>query len=243
MGTVLITGANRGIGLALVEEYVGNGYSVIACCRDPASATALVALADAHDGRIDVVPLDVGSTESIRSLGTAVGDRPIDIILNNAGINGTPKPQSADEIDPENWIYTMRVNALGPLLVVQALRDNLFAGDEKKVVAITSVYGSIGKDFGKGYSGAENRYAYRSSKAALNNGMRRLAEDWEKHGVIVGIIDPGFVQTDMTGEMALNSEYSIAGNQSAIGIAARIAALTPEDSGQFTRFSGEPVPW
>ncbi|OCK58404.1 SDR family oxidoreductase [Bradyrhizobium sp. LMTR 3] len=243
MTTVLITGANRGIGLALAQQYATEGVEVIACCREPASAEALNALVVAHGNRIRIIRLEVSDEASIASMKRELGDQPIDILINNAGINGTPKPQSANSIDAENWIKTMRVNALGPILIAQALRDNVKRGYEKKVVTISSVYGSTTKDYGAGYPSSLDRYAYRASKAALNNSMRGLARDWAEDGVLVGILDPGFVRTDMPGELARNSSQSISADESARGLKQCIAELTPATSGTFQRFWGEAIPW
>ncbi|QQO35580.1 SDR family oxidoreductase [Bradyrhizobium diazoefficiens] len=243
MTKVLITGANRGVGFGLVRQYVADGAEVIACCRNPANADALGDLASSFEGRIRVMRLDVGDEASISSLKESLGDEPIDVLISNAGINGTPKDQSATRIDPENWINTVRVNALGPMLLAQALAENLRCGSKKKLVAISSVFGSNAKDYGAGVATATNRYAYRASKAALNNGMRGLARDWAKDGIIVGILDPGWVRTDMAGEAAVASPTSISADESASGIKGRIDLLGPESSGIFQRFWGEPIPW
>ncbi|WP_375784905.1 SDR family oxidoreductase [Bradyrhizobium sp. Pha-3] len=243
MTRVLITGANRGVGLALVHQYASAGSEVIACCRDPQNAQELQNLARNSGDRVKIMQLDVADQASISALKQAVGVQPIDILINNAGINGTPKPQSANCIDAENWMLTMRINALGPILVAQALRDNILHSSEKKVVAISSVYGSITKDYGAGYASSRERYAYRSSKAALNNIMHALARDWAADGVLVGILDPGFVRTDMTGELGRTSSSSISAEESASGLKDRIAQLTTETSGEFQRFWGEPIPW
>src|SRR5262249_33378481 len=157
--------------------------------------------------------------------------------------NGTPKDQSAARIDAENWMHTMRVNALGPILISQALIENLRRGRGKKLVAISSVFGSNAKDYGAGVATATNRYAYRASKAALNNGMRGLARDWANDGILVGILDPGWVRTDMAGELALASPKSISPEESARGIKGRVSKLGPESSGMFQRFWGESIPW
>lgn len=243
MITVLITGANRGVGLALVRQYAADGAEVIACCRNPASADALKDLATSSDHRIRVMALDVVDDASVTSLKRALGDEPIDILIHNAGINGTPKDQSAARIDAENWINTMRVNALGPMLISQALAENLRRGSEKKLVAISSVFGSNTKDYGAVVATGTNRYAYRASKAALNNGMRGLARDWANDGIVVCILDPGWVRTDMAGEAAIASPTSISPDESARGIKQRISETGVEGSGVFQRFWGEPIPW
>lgn len=240
MTTVLITGANRGVGLALARQYVANGSQVIACCREPAKADALQQITSSSN-RVRIFPLDLADETSIRTVKRILGDEPIDILLHNAGSNGFPKPQTAYEIDGENYVQCMRVNALGPMLLSQALFANLKAGSDKKLVAITSTYGSISKEWTRTVN-AHERYAYRASKAALNSGMRALSRDWAEHGVIVGLMDPGWVRTDM----ALTSGESacmISPDESAAAIIKRIGKLTPAISGDFTRFNGDTLPW
>ncbi|MDA9503999.1 hypothetical protein XI09_04235 [Bradyrhizobium sp. CCBAU 11386] len=242
MTTVLITGAGRGIGLALSRHYAADGANVIGCCREPARADALKDLAAVSRGRVRILQLDVSDEASIRSLKRALNEQPIDILINNAGIVG-PATQSADCIDAEGWITTLRVNALAPILIAQALRDNLRRSSEKKLVAISSDAGSNSVDCYRGSALSRNRYAYRASKAALNNGMHRLARDWADDGVLVGIVNPGFVRTDMTGASAAASSASISPEDSARGIIQRIAELTSDTSGAFQDYRGEPMQW
>lgn len=242
MTTVLITGANRGVGLALARQYVAGGAEVIACCRDTARADGLKELA-VSSGRVRILQLDVADEASIASLKRTLGDQPIDILINNAGINGTPKPQSADRIDPENWLTTMRVNALSPMLIAHALRENLKRSSEKKLVAISSDMASTGVDYGATSLIRSERYAYRASKAALNNGMRGLARDWAADGVLVAMLNPGFVRTDMTGARGVASPISISAEESASGLIHCIAELTSANSGSFQDYNGEPLAW
>ncbi|NPC59404.1 SDR family oxidoreductase [Caenimonas soli] len=242
MTTVLITGANRGVGLALVKEYATGGDQVIATCREPAKADALNSFAMASNGRVRILPLEIADEVSIASLKRVLADEPIDIIINNAAINGTPKEQTYLRIDGENYIHAVRVNALGPMLLSQALFANLRRGTAKRLVAITSSYGSIGRDWDRTVT-AHERYAYRASKAALNMGMRSLSRDWAEFGVIVGIIEPGWVRTDMGGKSALETATSISAEESARGMKDCISKLTPETSGIFQRFWGEVLPW
>ena len=229
MTTVLVTGANRGIGLEFVRQYVADGAEVIACCRDPAAASELQALAKAS-GRVRVMRLDVASAADIAALTGALAGQPIDILINNAGISG-PQRQSADDIDLEGWLETFRVNTVAPVAVSQALHANLKAGAGKKLAAITSQLGSIANNGG-------GRYAYRSSKAALNDAMRGLSRDWAGDGIAVGIFHPGWVRTDMGGQSApVSPEASVR------GLKQRIAALGPKTSGAFEDYSGAALPW
>lgn len=242
MTTVLITGASRGIGLAIARQYAADRADVIGCCREPAVANALKDLAVVSGGRVQIMQLDVSDETSIASLKRALNEQPIDILINNAGILG-PETQSDDDIDAEGWITTLRVNALAPILIAQALRDNLRRSSEKKLVAISSEAGSTSMDCYRGSALGRNRYAYRASKAALNNGMHRLARDWASDGVLVGILSPGFVRTDMAGARAAASSVSISPEDSARGIIRRIAELTSDTSGAFQDYRGESLPW
>ncbi|OSI73182.1 SDR family oxidoreductase [Bradyrhizobium canariense] len=239
MTRVLITGANRGIGLALARQYSAGGAEVIACCRNPSTANALNELVASSGGQVRVIELDVADDASIASLKRAIGDLPIDVLINNAGINGTPKAQSAERIDVDGWMTTMRINALAPVLIAQALRDNLLRGSQKKLVAISSDYASTGTNYGS----SRERYAYRASKAALNNGMRGLARDWAEDGILVGILYPGWVRTDMGGERASASPKSISAEHSALCLTRRIAELAPASSGAFLDYNGETLDW
>lgn len=228
MTTALITGANRGVGLALTQQYAAEGAEVIACCRDPERGNALKELAASSKGRIRVMQLDVAEQVSIASLKRALHDQPVDILINNAGISGL----SVNQIEPDGWMKTLRVNALAPMLIAQSLRDNLGRGSEKKLVAISSNFGST--------SGAgSGSYAYRASKAALNNGMRGLSRDWAPDGILVAILHPGWVRTDMGGrEVAF-----ISPEESARGLIRRIAELTPANSGTFQDYRGVAIRW
>lgn len=242
MTTVLITGANRGIGLALARQYAADGAEVIACSRDPGRAGALKELAAASGGRVRIMQLEVADDASIASLKRTLGDQPIDILINNAGITG-PEPQSADSIDAGGWLTTLRVNALAPILIAQALHDNLNRGTEKKLVAISSDAGANSFDCYYGSPAGRHRYAYRASKAALNSGMRGLARDWAADGVLVGILNPGWVRTDMGGPRAAASSASISPEESARGIIRRIAELTSATSGAFRDYGGVTIAW
>lgn len=230
MARILITGASRGIGLEFVRQYAAEGAEVLACARDPDSATELAELAKADAGRIRVLQLDVADAGAIRRLGESLAGEALDVVINNAGISG-PRPQSADAIDPEGWVAAFRVNTVAPLLLAQALHDALRRGGAKKLVAITSQLGSIANNSG-------GQYAYRTSKAALNDAMKGLSRDWAGEGILVGIFHPGWVQTDMGGRGApLSVEASVK------GLRQRIAELTPATSGTFRDYSGATLPW
>lgn len=228
MTAVLVTGANRGVGLALTRQYADDGAEVIACCRDPARADVLRDLAVSSAGRVQIWQLNVADEASIASLSRALGDRPLDILINNAAIANL----SVNRIEAEGWMTTLRTNALAPMLIAQELRENLRRGFEKKLVVISSNFGSTS-------SAGGGSYAYRASKAALNNGMRGLSRDWAYDGILVGILHPGWVRTDMGGgEVA-----AVSPEESARGLIRRIADLTPATSGSFRDYRGGTIRW
>jgi NAD(P)-dependent dehydrogenase (short-subunit alcohol dehydrogenase family) len=231
MPTVLVTGANRGIGLEFVRQYAEDGARVLAACRDPQGATALGDLTRETSGRVQVLPLDVASDASVAALAAAVGAEPIDILIANAGIMGPQDQQQPGRLDFDGWLETLSVNALGPVRVASALHANLKAGRAKRLVAITSGMGSIGGASG-GY------FAYRSSKAALNMAWRNLAFAWKSEGMICVAMSPGWVQTDMGGAGA-----DLTPAQSVSAMRRLIDDFGPKDSGRFVGSRGDDVEW
>jgi NAD(P)-dependent dehydrogenase (short-subunit alcohol dehydrogenase family) len=229
MSTVVITGANRGIGLEFARQYATDGAKVIACVREPHKADALKELAAANRN-IDLRPLDTSNYGACSALGKELASEPIDILINNAGYYG-PKRQIADDMDFEGWAYTFAVNTLGPLALAQALRENLKRGLERKLIAISSGMASTEENGG-------GSLAYRASKAALNNVMKSLSVDWRRDGIIAVALDPGWVQTDMGGKSAPTPP-----EQSVSGMRKVIAGLTPADSGKFLRWNGGERAW
>src|SRR5436305_4040222 len=229
MSTVLATGVNRGIGLEFVRQYASDDAKVIACARDPKDADDLKQLATEHR-QIEIRTLDTSDFKACAALGKQLAHEAIDILINNAGTYG-PKRQSANDMDFEGWAYTFAVNTMGPLALSQALHENLKRGREKKLVTITSGMASTATTEG-GY------LAYRASKAAVNNVMRNLSVDWRKDGIIVAVLSPGWVRTDMGGAGApLSPEQSVSGMRQVI------ADLTQSDSGKFLNWDGGERPW
>ncbi len=225
MKTILITGANRGIGLELARRYASDGDKVLACCRNPQEATDLKAL----EG-VKVFQLDVTDGASVKALKADLGDMPVDILINNAGIN--LEPQSFEEMDFDKWEETFRVNSIGPFRVVQALIDNVKAGKDKKIVTISSKMGSVGNVY---YGGA---IAYSSSKSAVNMVTKILANRFRDDGIIAVPLHPEWVRTDMGGPGA-----RISAEESAAGLRKVIAGLTLAESGRFFQYDGEELPW
>jgi len=227
---VLVTGANRGLGLEFAKQYAEDGATVFACCRDPHTAKTLRKVSDAAGGKVSLHALDVTNASAVSNLANAFGDEPVDVLINNAGIYG-PKNQSADDMDFEGWAETFAINSMAPLRVAQAFHRNLKKGREKKLVTITSGMGSTAHHPG-------SYFAYRASKAAVNNVMRGLAEAWKPDAIVVALIHPGWVKTDMGGRNAdLEPHESIAGMRKVI------AGLSPARSGKFLDYRGEELPW
>lgn len=224
-GTVLITGANRGVGLALAQTFSQAGFSVIGTARKPAAAIALQKLP------VRVVELDVTDLESVANLAREIGNEPIDILINNAGILSEEAAEFT-EVDIERLATEFQVNALGPLRITQALLPNVMAGNRKIVANISSMMGSM----------ELNTFAccmgYRASKAALNSFTKTLAVDMAKQKSIFVVLHPGYVRTDMNG-----GKGQITAAQSAAGLYAVISGLDKSDNGKFFNYDGKPMPW
>ena len=228
MTTVLITGANRGIGLELTRRYAARGDKVIACCRNPAAAEDLKAVA----GDVRVEALDVTDAGAIDKLAADLDGQALDTLINNAGILGPDyEKQSLLDMDFDGWAETFAVNTMAPARIMQKLMPNLRASSDPKVVTITSQMGALALDM-------TMAYAYCSSKAALNKFMKLAAIELGKSGVNVCVIHPGWVQTDMGGPNA-----AITAEESASGIVATIDKLNADNNGSFWKWNGEPHEW
>lgn len=222
---VLITGANRGIGLELVRQYaLRDDVTVFAACRR--TSDELEALAS---DRVIIVPLDVTDAESIQqSVNCVMGH--LDVLINNAGIN---RPnQALSVIQPETMLEIFNVNTVAPLMVTRAYLDLLKKSENPRLVNISSSMGSLDD---RTYGGS---YAYSTSKAALNMVTRGLAADLRSTGITVLTLDPGWVQTDMGGDGA-----PLTPPESALGIIKVIDGLTAKDSGTFLRWDGSVHAW
>ena len=227
MATIAITGAARGIGLELTRQYAAAGDQLLAFCRNPQKADALNRLA-AETGKVRVIAMDVGDDASVKRAAAEAGDAPIDILLNVAGISGPSRPE-LESSDWAMWQESFNVMTMGPLRVLQALLPRLQAG--AKVINITSQIAASTWPTG-GF------YAYGAAKAGLNRMMRSVAVDLRDRGIIVGLVHPGWVQTDMGGPNA-----EITPQESAEGIRKVTQAWTLDRSGDFLKWNGETHPW
>ena len=237
MSTILITGANRGLGLEFTRQYAADGWKVIACCRNPDKADDLVSLAADH---ADVVmeKLDVTDHAAIDALGEKYAGVAIDVLLNNAGIIG-PLPiaenierQSFGSMEYDVWEDVLRVNTFAPVKMAEVFLENVAASEQKKIVTISSTVGSITEMAIPGL-------AYASSKTALNRVMTIIAGEVKKRGVIVAMYCPGYVKTrmDAFGYAMVEIPDSIA------ALRPMIADLTIEQTGSYTGHDGRTIGW
>jgi NAD(P)-dependent dehydrogenase (short-subunit alcohol dehydrogenase family) len=237
--TVLITGANRGLGLEFAKQYAAKGWNVIATARKPDEAFELNKLADERQN-LDVVQVDVADIASVDALAKSLAGRPIDLLINNAGFFGDPMKTQLGTIDFTLWDQFYRVNALGPVKVTEALLPNLEAGRMKKVIAVTSRAGAFSYNTDPQLPKMPGHYFYNGAKAALNMMFVTLANDTKARGLTVAVVSPGQVDTQgfgMTGPSIVPIEKSIA------GIIAVVDKLTPAESGTFWSWSGERINW
>jgi len=239
MPTTVITGASRGLGLELARQYAADGWRVFACARNPQAAQELDELAEASDGRLTVHPLDVADHAQIAALARQIDGAPIDLLLNCAGVMGSAtgsdngmSAQRFGRTDYDEWTRTLRVNTFGPLKMAETFVDNVAASTQKKIVALTSITGSMGQNTFGGL------YPYRSSKAALNAVLKSMALDLKRRGIIVLPLHPGWVRTAIGGS---RGELDVV--ESVVAMRQLIAALQPTDSGRFLQWDGRELPW
>jgi NAD(P)-dependent dehydrogenase (short-subunit alcohol dehydrogenase family) len=230
--TVLITGASRGLGLELTRQYAADGWNVIATARSPDDDADLLALAAEHEN-IRIETLDVTDHAEIEALASALAATPIDVLINNAGVLGDPGVQRLANLDFSSADVLFETNALGPLKVATAFLDNVAASPTKKIITISSIVGSMANTNG-------NIYFYRASKSAVNMLMRTLAMDTKDRGLIIGLIHPGVVDTDMSAPFDIPK---VAVEDSAAGVRSVVAWYTAETSGEFMQYTGAPMAW
>jgi NAD(P)-dependent dehydrogenase (short-subunit alcohol dehydrogenase family) len=225
--TVLITGANRGLGLEFVKQYAIDDYEVIACTRKKNKNDALHRLQASFEN-ISIQALDVENFLAIDQLGKTL-KKPIDILINNAGLYPN---SSFDDIDYEEWLNAFKINTLAAFKMTKAFLPHLKKGELKKIASLTSKMGSIDDNSGGG------EYLYRSSKTALNMVMKSLSIDLKPHDMSLITLHPGWVRTDMGGPNGL-----IDVDESVTGMKRQIDKLSIKTTGQFIAYDGKKIPW
>lgn len=236
MPTVLITGANRGIGLEFVRQYARDGWSVIACCREPAHAMDLRSIATGSEN-VEVAALDITDHQGIDRTARRFGATSIDVLINNAGIMGAMpfgenlQRQHFGSLDYELWEQVFRTNTLGTVRMTEAFLESVARSAQKKIVNLSSTTGSISES-------RREALAYTTSKTALNKAMTVIAEHVRPRGIIVALLCPGYVKTRMNvGGATVEIPDSVSGMRALIG------SLTIEESGTFRRYNGERIGW
>ena len=255
MPTVLITGANRGIGIEFAKQYAQRGWLVIASCRNPDSAKDLQALQRNHPN-LQLVQIDLVDSAGIDQFAQSLNGKPIDVLINNAALLGDLKTQLFGQIDYEQFTQILAVNAIGTMKLSESLTPNIRLGTQKKIITLGSSAGSIAS-----INGNPDLYAYRASKAALHLLMRNLSFELADDGIVVGIINPGLVDTRGFAEMLAGTkpippEFQQIVNLLKAGVIqlstpeaavtdmiALIDELAPEQSGVFLNADGTPLPW
>ena len=247
MACILVTGANRGIGLEFVRQYAEAGETVIACCRNPGAADDLNTLCDADPGAVTVERLDLLDFGSIDSLAERLKGRPIDILINNAGAFGPRNDEATDlferlqdqlfgNVDYDAMVDVIKVNAVAPLKLVEALHGNIRAGEGKKVVYISSSAGSIAG--GLAWKALAVPMIYTTSKCTTTKVAMQTSMVLKHDGITTVALCPGHVRTRLGGpEAMLDVDRSVSALRGLIG------ELTIEDNGTFRMFNGETVPW
>jgi len=231
--TVLITGSNRGIGLEIARQYAERGWNVIATARKPEAADELKAIRNEHPNLI-IKQLDVTDHARIDELAAEYHDKPIDILINNAGISGGHENAKFGEMDFDVYYQVHAVNVVGPTKMAEAFLPSIAISDQKKIINITSGQGSIEKTWGC-------CYIYRTSKSALNMMMRNISLELKKKGITVGLISPGFVKTDFT--PGLDLPMMITPQESATKVIAVIDDYDLSKTGTFLGKDGQTWPW
>jgi NAD(P)-dependent dehydrogenase (short-subunit alcohol dehydrogenase family) len=236
--TVLITGANRGIGYEFARQYAERGWTVIATARKPTDAADLQALAAEHP-TLRIEKLDVTSDRSVRALAARYRGKPIDVLINNAGILGDINAQKYGAYDFDVYDDIIDVNWKGPMRMMEAFMDNVAMSRQKKIMNISSAVGSIEMTF-------PGQVFYRSSKAALNMATRTLSKevkrdpDPNRKALIFGLINPGVVDTGFAKNVPIKM---ITAQESAGYCISIIDGFTPEKSGMFFDHKGTKLPW
>jgi NAD(P)-dependent dehydrogenase (short-subunit alcohol dehydrogenase family) len=234
--TVLITGANRGLGLEFARQYAAAGWNVIASCRNPAAASDLINLAKLHD-RVRIEKLDVTSDKQVATLAKKYANQPIDVLLNNAGIYGNLESQTLGSLDFDELKKVLDVNSIGSLRVSVAFLDQVLASEQKKIISLGGGMGtqSIGRMFG-------GHYFMKMSKAAHLSAMGTLVADLKNTGAMIVMISPGRVDTQLMRDSGWTGKSTPA-SLAAAEVIGLIDRLEPDMNGRLIMFNGKTVPW
>lgn len=227
---VLITGASRGIGLALARQYLAGGSRVVATARNT-GGDDLLALQQQYRDQIELLTLDVTRAQEIALIPKTLDQQPLHLLINNAGLFAS-NHDTIDTLDSDTWLNEIRVNTIAPFMVTRALRPNLAAAGHATVAMISSKMGSLSENRSGG------AYSYRSSKAALNAVTRSLAHDLACNSISVVALHPGWVRTDMGGPKA-----PLDTTASASGLKSVLDKVGPDDNGKFFDYTGTQIPW
>jgi len=236
MPNVLITGANRGLGLEHTRQYLAKDWEVLACCRTPSQADELNTLADEYKS-LKIYQLDVINHEEIEQLAVQLTGTKIDVLLNNAGILGADltqglQHQTLSDMSYDIWRELLEVNVLAPFKMISAFQEHVASSDMKIILMMSSSLGSISGNTMGGVHG------YRTTKASLNMLTKGLAAELEPLGITIFSMAPGWCKTDMGTEMAdVEVAHSVAGQQRVI------SEIQFSDSGSWYDYNGEPVSW
>lgn len=230
-GRALITGCSRGLGLEFARQYTQAGWRVYATSRSPERALDLARLAAENPDTVSLHPLDVAEPRQIEGMRQMLAGEPLDLLINNAGVLG-PKNQGFGHTDVDAWVYTLRVNAIAPLKLIEALADNLAAGGRRLAATVSTRMACIAANDSGGY------YIYRSSKAAVNAVIKSAAVDLARRGISVVALHPGWVRTVMGGPRA-----ELEPAESVSRLRAILDRLGPQDSGVFFDVDGSRIPW
>ena len=231
MPSVLITGANRGLGLEFTRQYGADGWRVSACCRSPAEATELAEIAARHPNDVSIHGMEVTDSVSVTTVAEALRNDAIDLLISNAGILGS-RNWKLGKTDYDNWGETLAVNVLGATRVLEAFSDHVARSERKQMVTISSKLGSIS------LAKSTSNLAYRTSKAAVNMAVKCVADALEGRGVICAAVSPGWVQTDMGGANADLTPQESVGNMRQL-----FETLGLESTGRFLNHDGSEIPW
>ena len=231
MKKILVTGANRGLGLGLVKKFLKNNEKVICTTRNISKSKELILCKEKYNDNLEICELDLLDKDSPNILSNFLGDETIDLFINNAGVIGH-SAQHFKSVSLNHWLDVLKVNLIAPLLITQSIIKNIEKSSERKIYFISSKVGSIEDNKSGGM------YIYRSSKTALNQVVKSLSIDLKPLGISVISLHPGWVRTEMGGPNAL-----ISVEESVNGMVDVISNTSIVNSGEFINYDGTRLPW